>query len=80
MDFGQALSALKKGQKVSRSGWNGKGTWVILINPGNAAHASGAGVFPMQQCFGMKTASGDMQPGWMASQVDLLAEDWEVLD
>lgn len=80
MDFGQALTALKSGKRVSRSGWNGKGMWLILIKPGNAAHASAAGTFPMQPCIGMKTATGDMQPGWLASQTDLLAEDWEVLD
>jgi len=80
-DFGTALRALKAGLKVQREGWNGKGMWLVLIEPGNAMHTSVAGQFAMQPCIGMKTAhpSGHMQPGWLASQADMLAEDWSVV-
>ena len=78
MNFGDAVEALKRGERVSRSGWNGKGMWLVLIRAGNAIHRSGAGSFDMQDCIGMKTAAGQMQPGWLASQADMLAEDWEV--
>ena len=78
-DIGEAIRALKAGARVARAGWNGKGMWLMLIHPGNAMHTSTAGAFDMQPCVGMKTADGKMQPGWLASQVDLLANDWEVL-
>ena len=72
MDFGKAVRALKDGQKVARNGWNGKGMWLVLIPAGNAMYAR----FDMQDCIGMKTANNVMQPGWLASQTDMLAEDW----
>lgn len=76
MDFGAAIKVLKAGGRVARAGWNGKGMWLVLIHPGNAMHTSSAGAFDMQPCIGMKTAQGTMQPGWLASQADMLAEDW----
>ena len=79
MNFGDAIAALKAGKKVAREGWNGKGMWLVLINPGNAMHTSAAGKFPMLPCIGMKTAQGDMLPGWLASQTDLLADDWHIV-
>jgi len=75
MDFGEALKALKAGEKVAREGWNGKGMW-IAFSPGSAC-------LPPERFWakqnGMKTATGDMQPGWLASQADMLAEDWVVV-
>lgn len=56
-----------------------KGMWLVLIHPGNAMHTSSAGSFDMQPCIGMKTADDKMQPGWLASQNDMLAEDWMVV-
>lgn len=79
MTFGEAIEAIKRGERVSRHGWNGKGMWIVLINPGNAMHKSAAGSFDMQPCIGMKTADGLMQPGWLASQADILSEDWSVV-
>ncbi|OMF98192.1 DUF2829 domain-containing protein [Paenibacillus sp. FSL R7-0337] len=80
MDFGEAIKKLKAGDRVARAGWNGKGMWLVLIMPGNAMHTSRHGGFPMQPCIGMKTVTNDMQPGWLASQADMLAEDWEVVE
>jgi hypothetical protein len=81
MNFGEAIEAMKAGKRVARAGWNGKGMWLVLILAGNAVHRSRAGEFDMQNCIGMKTAQGGMQPGWLASQADMLAEDWgEVLE
>jgi len=76
MNFGQAIESLKSGNRVARWGWNGKGMWLVYIHPGNAMHTSSAGGFAMQPCIGMKTADGKMQPGWLASQADMLADDW----
>jgi hypothetical protein len=78
MTFGEAIEALKSGKRVCRAGWNGKGMWLVLIRAGNAMHTSHAGSFDMQDCIGLKTAAGVMQPGWLASQADMLSEDWEL--
>jgi hypothetical protein len=75
MNFGQAIEALKQGKKVFRTGWNGKGMWLCLIHPGNAMHLG----FDMQPCIGMKTADNKMLPGWLASQTDMLADDWVLI-
>ncbi len=80
MDFGDAVRALKAGERVARAGWNGKGMWLALISPGNAMYTRmGVGSFDMQPCIGMKTADNNMQPGWLASQADMLAEDWAIV-
>jgi hypothetical protein len=72
MSFGQALDLLKLGSKISRLGWNGKRMWLVLIPAGNAMHFG----YDMQDCIGMKTANDEMQPGWLASQADMLSNDW----
>lgn len=76
MSFGTAIELLKRGERVARVGWNGKGMWLVLIRAGNAMHRSAAGSYDMRDCIGMKTADGAMQPGWLASQADMLANDW----
>lgn len=50
--------------------------WKIPGNPSGNAMWQG---YPMQDCIGMKTANNLMQPGWLASQADVLAEDWEIV-
>lgn len=70
--FSEAIKYLKRGIKVTRKGWNGKGMYIRLIMPGNAC----CDTYPMQPCIGMKTADHKMQPGWLASQADMLADDW----
>lgn len=75
MNFGEAIEALKNRNKVMRSGWNGKGMWLVLIYAGNAMHNG----FPMQDCIGIKTVRGCIQPGWCPSQLDMFADDWEIV-
>ena len=87
MNFGQALEVLKAGNKVARAGWNGKGMWLILVpgtvdidfNEGSAYRNSGMLHGTINPHIDMKTATGEMQPGWLASQEDMLAEDWLVV-
>lgn len=74
MNFGQALEALKQGRHVARDGWNGKGMYIFL--QGNVMRTDGIDLLP---CIVMLTATGEHQPGWLASQADMLGEDWEVL-
>jgi hypothetical protein len=86
MNFGQALEALKEGKLVARKGWNGKGMFLYLV-PGSVFHVSRApllGIFDegteinYHAHIDMKTAQGTCVP-WLASQTDVLAEDWEII-
>ena len=67
-DFGTALGCLKRGGRVWRKGWNGKGMRIELQTPTELSKMTLPYVF-------MFTAQGDLVP-WLASQTDLLAEDW----
>lgn len=94
MNFGEAIAALKNGKKVSRAGWNGKGMWLILVSGTPvAALKKGspyANALPeVLHCeilphIDMWTVNSDgrraMLPGWLASQSDMLAEDWNIVD
>lgn len=71
MDFGSAIKALKLGNTVARSGWNGKNMWLKLMEPS----ADSDMTLPYICMF---TAQGDLVP-WLASQTDMLAEDWEIV-
>lgn len=84
--FSEALEALKRGKKVARSGWNGKGIFVFLV-PGSTFKVNRApllGIYPegteitYHAHIDMKTADNQIVP-WLASQTDILANDWEEL-
>lgn len=88
MDFGQAITALKQGKKVGRQGWNGKGMFLYYV-PANSYPATRntlntmVGVFPDDMVpygayIAMKTAQNNVIP-WLASQTDVLSEDWEIV-
>ena len=70
-NFGEAISELKKGNKVTRKGWNGKNMWLELQVPD--AHSK----MTLPYIY-MKTADNNQVP-WLASQTDMLSEDWEVI-
>ena len=92
MDFGDAIRAMKAGKKVSRAGWNGKGMWVALTpgstfpkefaKDGHAAKhradeiATAGGYVVLLPHIDMRAADGSMVVGWLASQTDMLADDW----
>lgn len=87
MDFGDAIRALKQGDKVAREGWNGKGAWLVLmpgtviseglVNARTRRHVP-HGDLSVGGYIVMWTAAGVWQPGWLASQADMLADDWVV--
>ena len=79
LNFGQAIEALKLGKRIARLGWNGKGMWLILITGHTMYVSSEEGVL-LAPCIGMKKASGEMQLGWLASQADILSEDWVIIN
>ena len=70
MNFGESLENLKVGNKVCRNGWNGKGMWLELQIPTDKSKMTLPYIF-------MKTADENLVP-WLASQTDMLAEDWEI--
>ena len=88
MNFGKAIEELKNGKKVARTGWNGKGMYLILIK-GKCIHNA------ITECYGdgiaentpevldsiaMYTAQKQLVVGWLASQTDMLSEDWEIVE
>lgn len=94
MSFAGAIIALQGGHRVARKGWNGKGMWLALSCNGskqvsarnfwshhNANHAEMCGgkatVLPS---ITMKTADGSILMGWLASQTDMLADDWHIVE
>ena len=96
MTFGLALEAMKRGAKVARAGWNGKGMWISLsgstTNPRNVAfenfwsknasewaRTENGGSAEVLPCILMKTADNRILMGWLASQTDMLAEDWQIV-
>ena len=66
--IGEAIRFLRDGCKMSRSGWNGKGMYLELQTPDEHSKMSLPYIY-------MKTADGNLVP-WLASQTDMLAEDW----
>lgn len=77
MMYSSALAFLKDGEKVAREGWNGKGMYLFLVPAGHMDHPHFTGrVLPY---IAMKTAQGDVVP-WLASQTDVLSEDWCVVE
>ena len=87
MDFGQALTAIKAGSRITRDGWNGRGMFVVYQAgypdgiPINANTATATGIPQGTVCrfrpyLMMRTVDGDFVP-WLASQTDLLADDWQ---
>lgn len=93
MSFGDAIVMLKAGFKVARSGWNGKGMWLILvpgsenIKPVAGTPYSNAGlteeiqILPHIDMYTVdSTGRRAMLPGWLASQSDMISEDWVVVE
>lgn len=78
-NFSNALNWLKSGHRVARKGWNSKGMFLYLekFEHSNKFNEKG---YEYEPCIVMFTAQGKWQPGWLASQTDLLAEDWEIVD
>lgn len=68
MTFGEAVEALKRGKHVARDGWNGKGMWLHLQRPDENSKMSRPYIY-------MKTVD-DAHVPWVASQSDVLGEDW----
>ena len=87
MNFGLAIEAAKKGAKITRRGWNGKGMFLYYVPEGRYPARTDAaksiatedGKVDYGAYIAMKTAQGNVVP-WLASQTDILADDWEVIE
>lgn len=90
MSFGLAIEAAKKGKKIARRGWNGKGMWVVYRTgypegiPCNKNTADAVGIpegtlFKVRPYLQMKCVDDSFQM-WLASQSDILADDWYIVE
>lgn len=92
MTFGMAVEAMQRGKKVCRKGWNGKGMYVWLmpgstvigcpniVDPHLAEIDKAEGKIDFLGSIRMRTADGCVLTGWLASQTDILSEDWMVVE
>lgn len=83
MTFSEALVQVKDGRRVARAGWNGKGMFIFLV-PGSTFQVNRPPLLGIYEegttinyhaHIDMRTATGEIVP-WLASQTDILAEDW----
>lgn len=90
LNFGKAIELAKKGAKIARMGWNGKGMFVFYQKgypqgiPCNKQTAEAAGLkegdlFKCRPYLQMRCADGSYQM-WLASQSDIIEEDWVVVE
>lgn len=95
LNFGDALAALKQGKRVAREGWNGKGMFLFLLPANDGIPTSvitdpnlravieselGGNTFDALGSIRMWTADKKVLTGWLASQTDMLSEDWVILN
>ena len=78
MTFGLALEALKRGEKVARKGWNGKGQWLLFVDGDEYTVESFIATQTLRPWIGIKTVDDQFMP-WLASQSDMLCSDWEIV-
>ena len=74
MDFGDAIRCMKRGQRVARAGWNGKGMWLEYVSDAEMGPLG----LRLEPFISMFTAQQKRIP-WLASQADMLANDWRVV-
>lgn len=84
MTFGVAIEAAKKGKRIARKGWNGKGQYVELAKAISYKSPTGAVVNAEHDAIGNQAlafvGTSGVQMGWLASQADMLADDWEIVE
>lgn len=84
MDFGRAIQLLKEGRKVQREGWNGKNQYIELAMCISYTNADGIIVNVEHDAIGncaiAFVGTSGVQLGWLASQADMLANDWRIVE
>lgn len=84
MNFGEAIEAIKAGKKASRSGWNNTNQYIELATEISYLNAAGELINAEHDSIGNHAiafvGTKGVQLGWLASQADMLAEDWRIFD
>ena len=84
MSFGLAIEAAKMGKKIARAGWNGKNQYVELASCISYTNAAGETINCNHEAIGNKAlafvGTSGVQMGWLASQADMLADDWMIVE
>ena len=84
MDFGEAIKSLKQGKRVQREGWNGKNQYIELAINISYINTNHETINAEHEAIGNKAiafvGTSGVQLGWLASQADMLAEDWKIVD
>lgn len=85
MNFGLAIEAAKQGEKIARKNWNGKGQYVFLAHDVEFRTDADLSAFAdtdveVHDALVIKTSQDIFQPGWLASQSDMLADDWYIVE
>lgn len=79
MNFGEALEQVKKGKRIARRNWNGKGQYVFLVKGEQLKHI-GDKFQKVVDVLAICTTADIIQVGWLATQTDMLATDWYVVE
>lgn len=83
-DFGRAIQLLKQGKKLQREGWNGKGQYIELATNISYKNNKDEIINAEHDAIGNKAISfvgtSGVQLGWLASQADMLADDWKIVE
>lgn len=84
MNFGLAIEAAKMGKRIARAGWNGKNQYVELASCISYKNSAGEIVNVEHDAIGNKAlafvGTSGVQMGWLASQADMLADDWKIVE
>ena len=84
MDFGEAIKLLKQGKRLQREGWNGKKQYIELATNISYKNTKGEIINCEHNAIGNKAiafvGTSGVQIGWLASQADMLAEDWKIAE
>ena len=84
MNFGKAINLLKEGKKLRRKGWNGKNQYIELATNISYKNADGEIININHKTMGNKAiafiGTSGVQIGWLASQSDMLSDDWELIN
>ena len=84
MNFGQAIELLKEGKSLQREGWNGKNQYIELATNISYVNAHKEIINVNHEAIGNKAIAfvgkSGVQLGWLASQSDMLANDWKVVE
>ncbi len=82
MTFGKAIEEMKNGKQMARRGWNGKGQYIELATSISYVNAAGEVINCEHEAIGNQAiafvGTSGVQMGWLASQSDMLADDWEL--